>query len=78
MPARPSVYLIDDSSEESDDEQEPDVVASQEEATRSESISVGVVDCTGSDRSDDRREENEDSKGSSADLELSEAQVSRF
>ena len=54
------------------------MVASQEEATRSESISVGVVDCTGSDRSDDRREENEDSKGSSADLELSEAQVSRF
>ena len=35
-----SVILIDDSSEESDDEQEPDAVASQEEATCSESISV--------------------------------------
>ena len=33
------VILIDDSSEESDDEQEPDAVASQEEATCSESTS---------------------------------------
>ena len=70
-----SVILIDDSSEESDDEQEPDAVASQEEATCS-AISVDVVDCTSSDRSDDRREESEDSEGSSADLELSVAQVS--
>ena len=35
-----SVILIDDSSEESDDRQEPDAVASQEEATCSELISV--------------------------------------
>ena len=71
-----SVILIDDSSEESDDEQELDAVASQEEATCSASIFVDVVDCTSSDRSDDRREESEDSEGGSADLELSVAQVS--
>ena len=67
-----SVILIDDSSEESEDEQEPDAMASQKEATCSTSISVDVVDCTSSDR----REESEDSEGSSADLELSVAQVS--
>ena len=71
-----SVILIDDSSEESDNEQEPDAVESQEEATCSESISVDVVDCTGSDRRDGRREESKASEGSSVDLELSVAQVS--
>ena len=71
-----SVILINDSSEESADEQEPDAVASQEEATCSASISADTVDCTSSDRSDDRREESEDSEGSSADLQLSVAQVS--
>ena len=70
-----SVILIDDLSEESDEEQEPDAVASQEETTCSELISVDVIDCTGSDRSDNRREESEDSEGSSADLALSVPRV---
>ena len=71
-----SVILNGDSSEESDNEQEPDAVASQEEATCSESIFVDIVDCTGSDRSDDRREESANFEGSSTDLELLVAQVS--